>query len=74
MTEKDGKRLRMALAIVSGRYKTLAYTDQWDLMGFDPYKFSYYGKPSRDELKQKAEEIIAAFILEGKEEQNEIAT
>lgn len=66
MTEKAKKQLRLALAIVSGRYEAPVHTDQWDLMGYDPYKFSYYGKPSRDELKQKAEEIIATSILEGR--------
>ena len=63
------ERIRLALAIISGRYSSLAdFPDyQLDLIGYDPYNFSYYGEPSIDEIKEKAEEIIADAIFEEKE-------
>jgi len=58
------EKLHLALAIISGRHKTLVSDSQWYLLGYNPYQFSYYGKPSLDEIKQKAEEIIIDAILE----------
>lgn len=56
-------RIRLALSILSGRVTELDYS-QYDLLGYDSYKFGYYGKPSLDELKGKAEEIILYALIE----------
>lgn len=58
------QKLRLALGIVSGRISTenLDY-QHYDLLGYDSYKFGYYGKPPRSEVLEKCEDIICAAIL-----------
>lgn len=59
MLDERGKRkLRLALAIISGRRSSSDFVDEWELMGYDPYKFSTYGTPSTDEAKQWAEDCV----------------
>lgn len=63
-------KLRLALGVISGRIKSedLGY-DDWDVLGYDSYKFAYYGKPSDSELKKRCEDIILYAILESKNEE-----
>lgn len=56
-------RLRLAIAIVSGRKTSFDSEDYLDL-GYDPYRFGYYGTPSLDDVKEKAESILYNAIME----------
>lgn len=56
MTSDEG-RLRLALSILSGRKIELSSDDYTDL-GYDVYKFGYYGTPTLAEVKEKAEDIV----------------
>lgn len=60
------ERLRLALGILSGRVDwTLLSNEDYEKLGYDTYKFSYYGKPEEYYLKLKAEEIIMDAICKG---------
>jgi hypothetical protein len=61
MDEHEQRRLRMALGILSGRVLS-PNDDTLEKLGYDPYKFSGYGRPSVDEIRRKAEEIVFAAI------------
>ncbi len=56
-------RLRLAIAIVSGR-KTSFDSEDYINLGYDPYRFGYYGTPSPDDVKEKAESILYNAIME----------
>ncbi len=59
----NGKGFRLALSIVSGR-KNAESLDQDDLvlLGYDTYKFGYYGAPDRDEILIKCEDIMIETV------------
>ena len=63
MDERDERKLRLALSIISGRLTSSDFYDEWELMGYDSYKFSAYGEPSMDDVKEWAEGYIAECIL-----------
>lgn len=59
------EKIRLAMAIVSGRYDADDMSaDDWDTLGYDPYKFGYYGKPDSSDLKERAEDILLEAILD----------
>lgn len=66
MTEEEKLKLRLALRIISGRSNLDILrdcdNDKLVLLGFDPWNFSYYGKPTHNELKERAEDIIFYFL------------
>ncbi len=64
MGMKPSEKLLQALQIISGRTNAddMGGSD-WCEWGYEPYNFSYWGKPSTDDLKRKAEEFIAEMIL-----------
>lgn len=52
-------QLRLALSIISGRKQRTGMDDSdWNLLGYDVYKFGYYGTPNNDDIKERAEDII----------------
>lgn len=61
MASNEG-RLRLALAIISGR-KTELSSDDYSDLGYDVYKFGYYGTPTLAEVKEKAEDIVFDAIV-----------
>ena len=62
MVDKD--KIALALSIISGR-KTELDHDEYGLLGYDSYKFGYYGKPSVDDLKREAESILYECLKNG---------
>lgn len=61
MDELVEKRLRLALRILSGSVQIDDLgMDEYNILGFYPYNFYiiYYGVPSNDDIKLRAEEII----------------
>jgi hypothetical protein len=67
------RKLRLALSIVSGRRNATNSTlsthladnlsnEELDLLGYDPYKFSYYGSPTDGEILEKCEDIVYEMI------------
>jgi len=67
MGDRDKSKLRLALAIISGRYthaELVASWAMWELMGYDPYKFSTFGVPDMDEVRRWAEKYVAERIIE----------
>ena len=58
------ERLLIALRVLSGRANPDDFSDEdWDIFGFDPYKFPAFGSPDEDDVKRQAESIIAEAIL-----------
>ena len=55
----DEIKLRLSLKIISGRkkYEDLDY-NHFEILGWDSYKFGYSGKPSENEVKERAEDIV----------------
>ena len=64
----DYRKLKLCLSIISGR-NSYFDDDDFNTLGYDVYKFGYYGKPSHDEIKSKAEDIIIEMILKGKDDE-----
>jgi hypothetical protein len=64
MSDDKRIRVRMALAILSGRKNadTIMY-DDLEKLGYDSHKFSYYGRPDQAELRERAEDILLEAIL-----------
>ncbi len=61
--EKEQK-IYLALGILSGRIDaSYLDSDEYKLLGYDTYKFSYYGRPDEFDIKQKAENIIYDAII-----------
>lgn len=54
---------KLALSVISGRntFETLNDED-WSNLGYDTYKFSYFGKPSENELKAQCEGIVVDIV------------
>lgn len=66
------EKIRVAIGIISGKYnKENLDQDVWDLLGYDTYRFSYYGSPSDKELKEKAGEILLDAICPIEEDLHE---
>lgn len=60
---KKRELARLALRIISGRYNGEYLDNETYLaLGYDPYRFSYYGRPDDSELKEKAEDILLDLI------------
>lgn len=63
-TPEERLKLGLALRIISGRADLDMLRDYGNgnliLLGYDPSKFSYYGRrrPSHSELREKAEDIL----------------
>lgn len=58
------KLLKLCFGIISGRItKDKMQEDDFLDMGFDTYKFNYYGNPSDKELKYKAEDLIIEILF-----------
>lgn len=55
-------KIRLALAVISGR-KTEFSPGDYATLGYDTYKFSYYGAPALDEVRKNAEDIVY-YLLE----------
>ena len=58
---EETKKVRLALGILSGRIKRLDQF-QYLTLGYDTYKFSSFGQPDSDEIKQEAENIIYEYF------------
>ena len=65
----DYRKLKLCLSIISGR-KSYFDNDDFNILGYDVYKFGYYGEPSIDEIKSDAEDIIIEMILKEKDDEN----
>jgi len=57
MNEEEREVMRISLGVVSGRIESLT-DDEYRMLGFDPYKFSYYGYPTLDDVRGICEENI----------------
>lgn len=58
LTDLEKKRLRVALDVLAyGTPQNVRNEDLEDL-GWDSYKFGYYGKPDFREIKERCSEII----------------
>ncbi len=58
------QKIYLALGILSGRIAaSYLDSDEYELLGYDTYKFSYYGRPDELDIKQKAENIIYDTII-----------
>ena len=58
LTDLEKKRLRVALDVLAyGTTNNVRNEDLEDL-GWDSYKFGYYGKPDFREIKKRCSEII----------------
>ena len=55
-------KIRLALAVISGR-KTGFSTDDYKTLGYDVFKFGYYGQPTLDEVRENAEAAVY-YLLE----------
>jgi hypothetical protein len=62
MNEREKDKLALALSILSGRVVEPDH-DEYELLGYNTYLFSYYGRPDIYLVKEKAEEIILEMIL-----------
>lgn len=52
-------QIRLALGIISGRIDPNNLDNEgMYALGFDPGRFGYYGTPTKEELKERAEDII----------------
>lgn len=53
-------RLRLALGVLSGRLSAKGGLpmEDWYTLGYDTEKFSYYGKPSDNDLRLTCEGIL----------------
>jgi len=71
MTDQEKRKLRLSIAIISGRYTYADLDDKWLLIGYDPYMFSALGMPNMSEIKQKAEKYIAECIIRAIEHEKE---
>lgn len=65
--DRERRRAILALGIISGRVVDLDL-DDYNEIGFDSYKFGYYGKPTFEEIKRKAEGIILDLLFPDTEE------
>lgn len=64
MTEEQNNQLRLALSIFSGRVEPSSMDDRdMNLLGYDIYKFDYYGSPSADEIRGMCEDIVYGLIV-----------
>lgn len=64
MTSVEQVKLRLALSILSGRVRHDKLTDgQYDHLGYDPYRFRNYGVPDELSIKESAEEILFAILV-----------
>jgi hypothetical protein len=64
MRPPDRSKVRLALLIIIEQAPTSSFGwEEWDMLGFDPYKFSFFGSPSKGALKEKAVEILLDAIL-----------
>ncbi len=67
MTEEEKKQLRLALGIISGRKDIsilMKYRDEEVLLlGYDPTKMGYYGRPTEDDVRQRAEELVYEHLV-----------
>lgn len=65
LSQNERIKLRRALTILSGtkRIEDVCHDDLAEL-GYDPYKFSYYGKPNAAEIREKAEDIVYQAIVQ----------
>lgn len=59
----DRSKVRLALLILADRISTASFGwQEWDLLGYDSYKFRGLGYPSDGDLKEKAVEIVLDAI------------
>jgi hypothetical protein len=58
----DEKKLRLALAIIAVEMRSPG--DDWDTLGYDPYRFQGLGEPPSYEVRSKAIDIITTAIQE----------
>lgn len=59
MTIEEKALLRLALSVMSGRVTVEDISsDQFSLLGYDVYKFRYYGSPSMQEIQTMCEDIV----------------
>jgi hypothetical protein len=64
MTEEEKNQLRLALAIFSGRTEPSELHDsELSLLGYDIYKFQYYGTPKPHEIRGMCEDIVFEMIV-----------
>jgi hypothetical protein len=63
MKPESQHKVMIALSVISGRFnKDNISTEDATELGYDTYKFGYYGSPSNDEYREKAESIILGAL------------
>jgi hypothetical protein len=56
-------KLRLVLGIVSGSVSAANLTaDQYQILGYDTYRFGYYGPPSEEDVKYHVEEYLYRLL------------
>lgn len=56
-------QLRLALSILIDEPQSLDNVE-YSCLGYDPYKFGYYGTPSQVELKVRCRDIVFNFLTD----------
>lgn len=64
MNDYEQQRIWVALGIISWRLPW-EDIDNLKILGFDPRRFSFYGKPTEKWVKLAAEDIIFNYITKG---------
>lgn len=63
MDDPDRRRLQVALGIISGRLtEERIGVAELEYLGYDTFKIGYYGRPSMDDLKTRAEECLLGAL------------
>ena len=59
------RQLKLALSIISGRTSPNSdklSNEELRILGYNPYSFSYYGSPSKEDILLKCEDIVYSRI------------
>lgn len=73
MTEEEKLLLKLALSVISGRNLVSDLSDaDFSLLGYDVYKFAYYGKPKMNEIRVMCEDILFRLITSSKDSEKDV--
>ena len=60
MNEREKDKIRIATRVIA---TGTIHDSDYNELGYDPYKFSYYGKPSDSDVKEKCARILSDAII-----------
>lgn len=64
MDEQTKALLKLALGVISHRLLVSSLSNEdFELLGYDTYKFAYYGTPKADEVRGMCEDIVFNLIV-----------